>query len=701
MQYSMQFDDSRFGNIEDAVGFINDLLNRYDWKDSERSTIEGGLSFIAKKMNDKYLYLSIIGGFSSGKSTFINALLRENLLESANTGGTTITKTVIRYAPQRDVIVQFKNGEREVFSKDFFGTKDKDVYQPVFRQYIVNLTISPEMAGRIQEVTIEHPAEILKNGMAIIDTPGTNFVKKEHERLTEEAIRDLSDVSVIFVDAKQQLPKNFIDFVTKNLSDVLNHCIFLAARFDDVDEASEWEETLAHIKKKVSSEFKLQNPIVLPYSGKLVLREVDEDYRRKTSSYNGSDCDRQKLIAESYKTEELIFQRLKEQRVNIIAQKLSNVLKDTLQYLHSSIDKRSKECKVRHAIIEKHKNMNFDKSIIDIKDKYIADLDKSLSNVWESTRLQIEKLEKIQWQQLKSRFYRSPDKPAAISFLTNRYKKNMDENAKKMVDLLLKPIKQLESNAKQMADAFLEKFLKNYSELGSLNESSDKIDFCIDINQIGISYIKYTPDFNPDSFLGLFDDLMDAIFFNNYLNQCWRQLETRMMKDYKRIRSFIGERYNEACNEIFNRLKSEIDKCYKLYYDRKISEIKRDQEEQGKLEEYIAKADADIKKIQKWQKAKISLHKAFAINSRQKMQCNTIRNVKTKDNFRPSPVTTIPKANYCLYCYSVLADNATACPTCGRAVLSMQNGVADVNDKRGTNMMHQILGSLAWWKARR
>jgi len=676
MEYSMRLDGSRFGNIEVAVGFINDLLNKYDWEDSERSTIEAGLSFIAKKMNDEYLYLSVIGEFSSGKSTFINALLRENLLKSANAGGTTAAKTVIRYAPERDVIVQFKNGEREVFSKDFFGTKDKDVYQPEFRQYVVNLTTSPEIVGRIQEVTIEHPAEILKNGMAIIDTPGTNFVKEGHEKITVEAIRDLSDVSIIFVDSKQQWQKTLMDFVKKNLSDILSHCIFIAARLDDVDEC-EREETLSYIKRKISSELELRNLVVLPYLSRLVLGEADEDYGRK-HPHDGSDSDRQKLIAESYKTEELIFQRLKEQRVNIIAQKLSNVLKDTLQYLHSSIDKRREKYQKKHEILLKHQKMVFEDFIKKRKSEYLDKLIEKENGIWESIDKRLAVLFNSQWQALEDQFFKLLDPDAVKAFLKTKYPTIMKANAKKMADISHECLRQLQSSTKQMADAFWVDFSKEYSELEKLDSSTAKIDFNIDIKQIGIQGIDYSADPSQGAFWDFMDNLIDYITFDySFLEKKWNEkLAPAILGDYKRLFATIENNYGKHRNQIKDNLEIEINKCYNHYRQLLTSMNRRDKEEERKLENSKAEADYDIKEIQKWQRL---LGVANA----------------------PSPVTTIPPAHYCLYCYSVLADNANACPTCGRAVLSMQNGVADVNDKRGTNTMHQILGSLAWWKARR
>ena len=270
--------------IDSSVAFVETLLGRYTWDETERANIAADLNFIHRKRKDKYLNLSIIGEFSSGKSTFINALLRENLLESANLQGTTTANTVIRYAPNYDVIVNFKNGTVERFS-------DKNLSQSEFKAYIKELTTNQNLASQVEGIIIEHPAEALKGvggyPIAIIDTPGTNSLERWHEEVTKTAIREISDVSLILTTTDKPMPITLNDFIRENLSDVLQQCIFIATKMDVVRE-KERESQLDYIRQKISDDFKLADPIVLPYTQMFVLGEADQEYR-ETYTYEKDD----------------------------------------------------------------------------------------------------------------------------------------------------------------------------------------------------------------------------------------------------------------------------------------------------------------------------------------------------------------------------------------------------------------------------
>jgi len=59
-------------DIDNHIDFLNRLLKKHDWNNTIKQNVIKDLSFIEKKKKDKNLNLSVIGEFSSGKSTFIN-----------------------------------------------------------------------------------------------------------------------------------------------------------------------------------------------------------------------------------------------------------------------------------------------------------------------------------------------------------------------------------------------------------------------------------------------------------------------------------------------------------------------------------------------------------------------------------------------------------------------------------------------------
>ncbi|MBR4329425.1 MAG: hypothetical protein IKP71_06185, partial [Candidatus Riflebacteria bacterium] len=77
---------SDHSNFYDHILFIERLIENY--KDRlDTSLIEDlttQLNYIKEKQQDKLLNISVVGDFSTGKSTFINALLKCGLLEMEN-----------------------------------------------------------------------------------------------------------------------------------------------------------------------------------------------------------------------------------------------------------------------------------------------------------------------------------------------------------------------------------------------------------------------------------------------------------------------------------------------------------------------------------------------------------------------------------------------------------------------------------------
>jgi small GTP-binding protein len=105
---------------------------------------------------DELFLLVVVGEFNAGKSAFINALLGARVLEEGVTP-TTTRVGVLRYGPE----------------------------------------VGREPAGAGLDV-LTAPVEVLR-GMAIVDTPGTNAVAREHEALTREFV-PRSDL-VLFVSS--------------------------------------------------------------------------------------------------------------------------------------------------------------------------------------------------------------------------------------------------------------------------------------------------------------------------------------------------------------------------------------------------------------------------------------------------------------------------------------------------------------------
>lgn len=121
----------------------------FDW-----NLVGEQLGLIRKKMKEKKLNISVIGEFSTGKSTFINALLRKELLASSALQGTTVASTIFDYDSRYRIHLEYLDGR-----------KDQKLVYPAFSDLKDDLdryTTVPETAKQLKTVRVYLPSEILK-----------------------------------------------------------------------------------------------------------------------------------------------------------------------------------------------------------------------------------------------------------------------------------------------------------------------------------------------------------------------------------------------------------------------------------------------------------------------------------------------------------------------------------------------------------
>lgn len=111
----------------------------------------------------------VMGEFSTGKSSFINALVEKEVIV-VDAKPTTAVITKLRYGMEERIIAHFLDGtEKE------YNTGD-------FAKLIVEKDSSAKVRVNINYVERILPLDMLKS-MTIIDSPGLNSLKKSHEEI--------------------------------------------------------------------------------------------------------------------------------------------------------------------------------------------------------------------------------------------------------------------------------------------------------------------------------------------------------------------------------------------------------------------------------------------------------------------------------------------------------------------------------------
>lgn len=271
---------SEMADIQSHITYATTVLNKYNWDDSVKRSLKKQLDTIVAKQNDKVLNISVIGEFSTGKSSFINALVGHELLAVNVLQGTTVAITIIEYGTSYSLSLVDKNGNPTT-------TEYKNINY--LSSALQHYTTEPSYADTINHVRVTLPSDILKNGFRIIDTPGTNSLEQWHEEITRRAINDISDMSIILVDASRPMPETLTGFIDKTLGNSVKDCLFVANKIDII-RPRERSGMVKFIQKKIDIAFDIEEAEVLPFASvaltnlfsKDVVLQVDNESKQMT-----------------------------------------------------------------------------------------------------------------------------------------------------------------------------------------------------------------------------------------------------------------------------------------------------------------------------------------------------------------------------------------------------------------------------------
>lgn len=159
--------------INKLVYITNELLSKERFLSSNE--LKNTLCKLTQRVKEP-MKVAITGQFSSGKSTFLNALLSKNILP---TGITPVTSKVnyIRYKDEYALQVKYKDGR-----ESFFGIDS-----------ISNFTDQRGEVEDIDYLTLYAPLELLKD-VVFVDTPGLNSQSLNDTTVTQNVLKDVDGI---------------------------------------------------------------------------------------------------------------------------------------------------------------------------------------------------------------------------------------------------------------------------------------------------------------------------------------------------------------------------------------------------------------------------------------------------------------------------------------------------------------------------
>ena len=221
--------------------------------------------------------IAVIGEYNDGKSSLINALLKDpDLLVVKGGDPTTSVVTYIQYGEQLDIRVECVDGVELEFRKDYsamrtFFDKLKDIRRifigetkhlaEQMKQFIEKITTSSyeDSQRDIARITIFHPSSWLRRGIVLIDTPGCNVEQPHHRRATEHIVK-IVDACILLFNANQIGRESYFSFLKKHVPQSIDKIFFVINKIDkaisenDDEDQDTADELVRYLRKKIYQE---------------------------------------------------------------------------------------------------------------------------------------------------------------------------------------------------------------------------------------------------------------------------------------------------------------------------------------------------------------------------------------------------------------------------------------------------------------
>lgn len=222
-------------------------------------TLLSDITDVSEKNRSKIFRIAVIGEFSQGKSTLLNALLGEEI-QPAREIPCSGTVTVLKHGKQKRVICRYRDGREEEIP---------------FSEYQQRASISEDAAisclsdelaqSEIEEIIFEHPdLELCSSGVEIVDSPGLNE-HPERTAITHKLLEN-TDAVIFLTNATRSLTLGERDLL-QELRTKLNggkdtepaDNIFVVGNFMDLVRTEKGRE---QVKQRIENFVQGEKPIV-------------------------------------------------------------------------------------------------------------------------------------------------------------------------------------------------------------------------------------------------------------------------------------------------------------------------------------------------------------------------------------------------------------------------------------------------------
>lgn len=221
---------------------------------NQASSVAQAVSGLAEKLQESRFYLAVVGQFKRGKTSFLNALLRQPILPVAVLPLTSIV-TVLRYGPDLYAEVVYQSGGRRRIAIDELAG-------------FVTEKHNPGNAKQVHYVEVFCPSDILATGAALVDTPGIGSVYTHNTAVTFDFLPKI-DAAILLTSPDPPLTEVELQFASRLASQVQR--IFVVLNKIDLLDRDGLEEVLEFARASLGSLPGANGGTIYPVSSKRAL----------------------------------------------------------------------------------------------------------------------------------------------------------------------------------------------------------------------------------------------------------------------------------------------------------------------------------------------------------------------------------------------------------------------------------------------
>src|SRR5262245_6583321 len=201
------------------------------------------------KLEAERFHLVVLGEFNHGKSTFVNALLGQDVLPTGITPTTASINHVVYADSSRAHVKLLSGGEQTI---DPSQLKDW-------------VTVSGGHADDVAYVGLGFPSDMLRNNVVLVDTPGVNDLNEQRAEVTYGYV-PRADAVVFLLDAGQALKDSEREFLRSRVLESARDRLIFVLRKVDMLRSEERQAVTEYVRGGLSK--MMPAPVVFPLSAK-------------------------------------------------------------------------------------------------------------------------------------------------------------------------------------------------------------------------------------------------------------------------------------------------------------------------------------------------------------------------------------------------------------------------------------------------